>query len=100
MLKLQTEFIFAITGCLLVALFAQDSQAQEIPKLEEHQKSVALFDFRVNKLLEQSKEYGGAEALSSIPMEGVFSDIKLTDVKRLFGAASLPKDMSGFMVFM
>ena len=85
MFKLQTMFIFAITACLLVALFAQDSQAQDIPELAEHQKSVALFDFRVNKLIEQSKEYGGAEAIANIPMEGPFKDIKPTDIKRLFG---------------
>lgn len=91
--KLKAKLLFVITGCLLVSLFVGKANAQEVPKLAEHQKSVALMDLRIDKLLESAKEFGGSEAIENIPMDGPFRGIKPTDLKRVFGAASLPENM-------
>ena len=92
--------LFALAGCSLVPLLVNSSVAQEIPELTENQKSVILFDARIDRFIEDAKQYDGSESLENFPMEGPFDGIKLTDLKRVFGTARLPDNLETVMEMM
>jgi len=92
--------LFVLAGCVLVSLLGGNSFAQDIPVLKEEQKSVILFDARIDKFVENARKYEGSEALENLPMEGPFQGIKITELKRVFGAASLPSDLGKIMALM
>ena len=97
MLSIQRVFVLlALAGCVLASLQG-NAFAQDIPVLTEKQKSVILFDARVDRMVEDAKKYDGSEALENLPMEGPFEGIKFTDLKRVFGSASLPEDLGSVM---
>ena len=93
-MKFKSQIVLLAMAILFGGLLNLNAVAQDIPTLEEHQKAVILFDARISKMVEEAKEYGGSEGIDNIPMDGPFSGIKPSDMKRIFGAASLPKDMS------
>jgi len=97
MLSIQRVFLLlALAVCSLVSLPENSSVAQDIPALKENQSSVILFDLRIDKFAEDAKKYNGSEALAGLPI-GAFKDIKLTDLKRVFGSASLPENLESAM---
>lgn len=78
-------------GLLLVPT---TSQAQDIPRLKEVQKSSILFDVRVSTAIEEAMQLGMTqEQIDSIPMDGPFEGIRLTEIKRIFGSMSLPESL-------
>lgn len=88
--------LFALTGCVLVSLKG-NTCAQDFPVLKEKQKSVILFDVRVDRMIEDAKKYDGSRSLENLPMAGFFRGFKFTDLKRVFGSVGFPEDLETVM---
>ena len=92
------NLLAAFTMVVLTFTFAKVHLAQDVPTLTEKQKSVVLFDIRVAQAIEEAKSIGmDVSDLDEIPMEGPFEGIKVTQVKRVFGSASLPENLASAM---
>ena len=65
--------------------------AQDVPTLTDQQKSVVVFDFRIARFNEDAKALGlETEGLDAMPMEDFLEGVKPSELKRVYGSASLP----------
>ena len=99
MLLTKTRLFAAVTLVALTFVVPKYQLAQDAP-LEENQKSVVLFDFRVSKSLEEAKAIGidtDTLSLDSFTIGGPFEGIKISQIKRIFGSASLPENLAAAM---
>ena len=91
--------IFVLVACISL-LPMQSTKGQESPTLTEDQQSVIMFDLRLDRLLEGAKSIGtDPEQFDQTPVGemSMLSGIKLTEFKRVFGSASLPKSLAAAM---
>ncbi len=73
--------------------------AQDVPELNEQQKSVFLFDIRVSQLMDEAKEIGidlASATAGSLPLPGNV-EIEASQIKRIFGSASFPENINSAM---
>ena len=69
--------------------------AQSQATLREDQKSVAVIDLRVDKLMKEFVAAGvNAERFSGAKLSGPFAGTSVSQVDRVYGATCLPKDIS------
>ena len=83
--------------CLAIGLLMQPAYilAQSQTTLREDQKSVAVIDLRVDKLMKEFVAAGvNAERFSGAKLSGPFAGTSVLQVERVYGATCLPKDIS------
>ena len=83
--------------CLAIGLLMQPAYilAQSQTTLREDQKSVAVIDLRVDKLMKEFVAAGvNAERFSGAKLSGPFAGTSVSQVERVYGATCLPKDIS------
>ena len=83
--------------CLAIGLLMQPAYilAQSQTTLREDQKSVAVIDLRVDKLMKEFVAAGvNAERFSGAKLSGPFAGTSVSQVDRVYGATCLPKDIS------
>ena len=72
---------------------------RSVPQLAEYQKSVALIDIRVDQLIKDSVAAGVLQkAIDQMKLEGLFGDIKLAEIDRVFGAFCLSESIEKAML--
>ena len=102
---IETKKYLMLAASLALTLFVQSgfvmaqsaSQVQKprfpprsVPQLAEYQKSVALFDIRVDQLIKDAVAAGVLQkAIDQMKLEGLFGDIKLAELEGLFGDIKL-----------
>ena len=97
---IETTKYLIIAASLALAFFVQPNfvVAQDAPPLQEHQKSVALIDVRVDQLIKEALAAGVQQkVIDQIKLEGPFKDIKPSEIDRVFGAVCLPENFEQAM---
>lgn len=94
-----TEFLVVAASFLLTLVVQTNlASAQDVPQLKEHQKSVALIDIQVDRLIKEAVAFGiQQEAIDQTELEGPFREVKPSEIKRVFGAICLPKHLDQAM---
>lgn len=97
--QLSTSWLLPMAVLTMLLAVPNPVEAQDAPTLTEKQKSVILFDLRVAKTLAEAESIGmDVKSLDDTPMQGgMFDGIKVNQVKRIFGSASLPENMGSAM---
>ena len=89
MIPFQASFL----SLSLLLLFARTAWTQDVPELQEHQKSVVLFDIKLEELFNDIQALGVTRKdFGDMDIEFV-KDINVSEVKRVFGSASFPKSL-------
>ncbi len=96
-----TQFRFRLAcamACLIVSANTP-TIAQAPPQLNENQKAVISFDLRMEKMMAGSAAAGAdIQPVSELPLEGdILDGLYVSDLKRIFGATSLPGDIAQIM---
>ncbi|MFK7769932.1 MAG: hypothetical protein AB8B55_22180 [Mariniblastus sp.] len=91
-------FLFLLTGFQL-SHSNTSTLAQGATPLQAHQKSVLVFDIRFDQLVSEANSLGlSNEELDKLNLrllfKSFFADNKLSELKRVYGAVSLPKDLA------
>ena len=87
------KLVLIVAVLALVATSAV-ATAQEIPALKPHQQSVILFDWQLSRWLDEAKSAKLDVSRFEIPFKaGPLEGFKLSQIDRVYGSASLPKDI-------
>ena len=83
--------------CLAIGLLMRPANtvAQSETTLREDQKSAILLDLRVGKLMEEFIAAGfQKDSLGGIKLSGPFENVSVSQIERVYGGTSLPKDLT------